>query len=78
MSTLSSLKQLLSKLRNDPELLNLSDQASVLRDVGLDSLELLNFMLEIEGSLGLKIDYEHLNYDHLESLSDFAAFLDAS
>jgi acyl carrier protein len=78
MSTVSALKELLSKLRHDPELLNLPDHASVLKDVRLDSLELLNFMLEIEATLDRKIDFEHLDYEHLESLADFAAFLDAS
>lgn len=78
MTTLSALKQLLAKLRDDPQLLNLPDGASVLDDVGLDSLELLNFMLEIESTLSLTIDFENLDFEHLESLRDLAAFLDAS
>jgi acyl carrier protein len=76
MTTVSALKQLLAELRGDPELLNLADRASILKDVGLDSLELLNFMLAIEAKLAIQIDFEHLDYDHLDSLADLATFLD--
>ena len=48
----------------------------MLTDVGLDSLELLQFMLEIEASLAVQVDFEQLSYEHLESLVDLAAFLD--
>ena len=50
MPTVIALKDVLADLRGDPDLKNLPDNASVLSDVGLDSLELLQFMLEIEAS----------------------------
>ncbi len=78
MSTLVALKQVLSDLRVDPALANvLADDASVLTDVGLDSLELLQFMLEIEAQLAVRIDFEQLDYCHLDSLASLAAYLDA-
>jgi acyl carrier protein len=77
MTTVSSLKQLLAGLRGDPDLLNIADSASLLDDVRLDSLELLSFMLEIESKLAIQIDFDKLNYEHLGSLVDLAAFLDA-
>jgi acyl carrier protein len=49
----------------------------VISDVGLDSLELLQFMLEIEASLAIEVDFERLSYDHLGSLTDLASFLDS-
>jgi len=76
MSTVSALKDVLAELRGDPDLKALPDTASVLTDVGLDSLELLQFMLEIEASLALQVDFEQLSYEHLESLAELAAFLD--
>jgi acyl carrier protein len=75
MIAIAHLKQLLADLRRDPELIHLPDTASLLDDVQLDSLELLNFMLEIEAKLAIQIDFEHLQYDHLGSLADLAAFL---
>jgi acyl carrier protein len=77
MSTVIALKDVLADLRGDPGLKALPDDASVLSDVGLDSLELLQFMLEIEASLGVQVDFEALEYEHLGSLVDLASFLDA-
>jgi acyl carrier protein len=77
MPTVIALKGVLADLRGDPDLKDLPDNASVLGDVGLDSLELLQFMLEIEASLALEVDFERLSYEHLDSLVDLASFLDS-
>jgi acyl carrier protein len=77
MIMVSALKQLLAGVRGDPALLDLPDSASLVDDVRLDSLELLTFMLEIEAKLAVRIDFERLDYDHLGSLAELAAFLDA-
>ena len=77
MPTVIALKDVLADLRNDPDLKNLPDDASVLSDVGLDSLELLQFMLEVEAHLAVEVDFERLSYEHLDSLVDLASFLDS-
>ena len=77
MPTVIALKDVLADLRDDPDLKHLPDDASVISDVGLDSLELLQFMLEVEASLAIEVDFERLSYDHLESLTDLASFLDS-
>lgn len=76
MSMVTALKELLAGVRGDPELTKLPDSASLVDDVQLDSLELLNFMLAIEAKLAIQIDFERLDYDHLGSLADLAAFLE--
>jgi acyl carrier protein len=77
MSTITDLKEVLAAIVGDPELSHtLADDASLISDVSLDSLELLQFMLEVEASLGVEIDFERLDYEHLGSLRDLAAFLD--
>ena len=78
MSTVAALKEVLAAVKGDPGLAaNLPDDASVLDDVDLDSLELLQFMLEIEAGLSVQIDFEQLDYEHLRSLTTLAEFLDA-
>ena len=62
MPTVIALKDVLADLRGDPDLKNLPDNASVISDVGLDSLELLQFMLEIEASLAIEVDFLHPDY----------------
>jgi acyl carrier protein len=76
-STTAALKEILADLRDDPQLRGLDDAASLLDDVGLDSLELLQFMLEVEAHLGVEIEFERLSYDDLGSLETLATFLDA-
>jgi acyl carrier protein len=77
MSTVVALKRILADLLGDPALAGtLSDTASLLTDVRLDSLELLQFMFEIEAGTGVEIDFTQLDYEHLDSLADLAAFLD--
>ncbi len=77
MPTVVALKDVLASLRGDPDLKKLPDHASVISDVGLDSLELLQFMLEIEANLAIEVDFERLSFDDLESLTDLAAFVDS-
>ena len=77
MPTVIALKDVLADLRGDPGLKKLPDNASVIRDVGLDSLELLQFVLEVEACLAIEVDFERLSFDHLESLTDLASFLDS-
>ena len=77
MPTVIALKDVLAELRGDPELKNLPDDASVLSDVGLDSLELLQFMVEVEARLAVEVDFERLSYEQLDSLTDLASFLDS-
>jgi acyl carrier protein len=77
MPTVIALKNVLADLRGDPDLKNLPDTASVIGDVGLDSLELLQFMLEIEAALAIEVDFERLSFDDFDSLNDLASFLDS-
>ena len=60
LPTVIALKDVLADLRGDPDLKNLPDNPSVISDVGLDSLELLQFMLEVEASLAIEVDFERL------------------
>ena len=75
--TITTIKAILGKLKRD-ELMatQLSDEADLINEVGLDSLEMLQFMLEAEEQLGLQIDFELLEFDYLHSIRVLAEFLD--
>lgn len=76
-ATILELKRVLARLRAKPEWEHeLSDDCNLVTDLVLDSIEVLQFMLEVEGSMGRVIDFEHLEYSHLESLTAFARFID--
>lgn len=76
--TVEVIKQIVVEIKRSPGLLaTLRPETSLIDDVGLDSLELLQFMLEIEGRLALRIDFEALDFADLHSISRLAAFMDS-
>ncbi|MFL5282062.1 MAG: phosphopantetheine-binding protein [Rhodopila sp.] len=54
----------------------LADDVDIIDDIGLDSIELLNLMLEIEAQLQIQIDFDLLELSTLRSLSTLTAFLE--
>lgn len=77
-ATIKVVKEVVAHLRSDPALIDeLSDTADLINDVSLDSLELLQLMLEIEARLAVRIDFEKLEYSDLSSITVLANFLDS-
>ncbi|WP_068776879.1 acyl carrier protein [Paenibacillus sp. FJAT-26967] len=54
---------------------NLTPATDLNNDVGLDSLQMIQFMLKIEERLNITIDYDEFDYIHLESIGSFIEFL---
>jgi acyl carrier protein len=54
----------------------LADDANIIEDIGLDSIELLTFMLEIEARLQIQIDFDGMELSTLYAISTLAAFLE--
>lgn len=75
--TIAAVKDIVARLKRDPELAaRLDDTADLVEGVGLDSLEMLQFMLELEERLAIRIDFDQLEYSYLRSIARLAAFLD--
>lgn len=67
---------ILSEIKEDEKLKDtLTGESSIIDDVGLDSLEMINFLLMIEEEFGKEIDFERLEYSNLESINKFVSFL---
>ena len=76
-TTTDALRRILARIKSDPSLDGrLPDTANLVDDVGLDSLEMLQFMLEIEATLAIQIDFDKLEFSYLRSIRELAAFLD--
>jgi len=76
-STIDALKQVVAKVKSDPSLVErMSDTVDLVDEIGLDSIEMLQLMLEIEASLAIRIDFDRLEYAYLRSLTALAEFLD--
>jgi acyl carrier protein len=48
---------------------DLTVDSNLFVDLGLDSLACIDFLVELDTRLGLDIDFESLEYEHLESLT---------
>jgi acyl carrier protein len=76
--TIAAVKDIVARLKRDPALATrLDDAADLVDGVGLDSLEMLQFMLELEERLAIQIDFDQLEFSYLRSIARLAAFLDA-
>lgn len=76
-STVITIKEIVAKLRNAPQLVNeLPDTADLADGLALDSLEMLQFMLELEERLSIRIDFDRLEFSYLRSIRRLADFLD--
>ncbi len=49
--------------------------ADLVDEYGLDSLQLISFLLGIEDTFDLELDYENLELDHLRSVAQFASYV---
>ncbi len=75
---LRQLKEILVEVKEGmADASSLPDDLDVIGDVGLDSLEMLEFMLEVETRLNIELDFEQLDFDSLRNLSVFAEQLES-
>lgn len=73
---INEIKQILEKVKGSPGLAKtMPDSANIIDDVGLDSLEMMDFMLEVESHFEMEIDFERLEFEYLESIKKFSDFL---
>ena len=76
---IETIKQILEEVRGVPGLsTQLPDSASIIEDAGLDSLEMLTFMLTLEQRLGVRIDFEKMAFTHLQSIRALSDFLSSA
>jgi acyl carrier protein len=77
MNTIETIKRIIVTMKALPGLpSDLSDHTDLIDDIGLDSIELLNFMLELEAQLRIRIDFDRMEFSMLSSIATLGAFLD--
>jgi acyl carrier protein len=76
MPLTEEIKRVLEHVKRVPGLAaRLDDSAHLINDVGLDSLEMMEFMLELESRLAVTIDFERLDFAALESIATFSGVI---
>ena len=67
------LKSIMRNLDNEQEIY---EDSKLINDIGLDSLQLVNILLDLEEELDLCIDYEELDFDEIETVGQLASYLE--
>ncbi|WP_046234308.1 acyl carrier protein [Paenibacillus algorifonticola] len=69
---------IISEIKNEPDLTaTLTGASDMLNDAGLDSLQLINFILRIEDEFEIEIDFDQFDMEHLQSIDIFCDFIQA-
>lgn len=70
------IKSVLEQVTGRPGLAEeLSDTADIVGEVGLTSLQMVDFMLHLEDRLDLEIEFQELDFDALRSIHRLAGAL---
>lgn len=74
--SMDSLKEVLATVKKDQSLAaRITADTDILNEVGLDSVELTDFILRVEECASVVIDYPSLERRHLQTLKTFEDFL---
>lgn len=69
------IKELLAEVMgDDAQPGSWNDDTDIINDIGIDSLQIVRFMLALEDRLGISLDYEDLSFDDFSSISRLAEY----
>ena len=72
------IKSILGEVKENPDFaVNLSDDADIVNEVGLDSLQLVTFLFKLEEAFDIEIDFENFDYADLSSINRLSEVLTA-
>jgi len=73
---LEKVINLLAEITEDSTLpTRVNADTSIIHDIGLDSLQLITFILTVEDEFAIEIDFEGFDLDHFASISVFCDFI---
>ncbi|TKH34452.1 D-alanyl carrier protein [Paenibacillus polymyxa] len=72
----SQVIEMISAVKEDPELVaKLNGHSDIIHDAGLDSLQLVHFMLQVEDAFDVEIDFDSFELEHLRSVNAFCSYI---
>ncbi len=72
----AKIKELLAEVTGDTALSgNLTDSSDLINEIGLDSIQMINFILMVEDEFGIEIDFENFDYTNFERFDSFCQFV---
>ena len=71
------LKDIIASVKEDETLRDsVTPKSDLINEVGLDSLQMIQFILQVEDAFQVEIVYEDLDYQSLLSVEAFMSFLE--
>jgi acyl carrier protein len=68
--------QILAEIKNDKDIVTrASKETSIIDDIGLDSLQMINFLLRIEDEFAIEFDFEQFNLSNLSSIQGLSHYI---
>jgi acyl carrier protein len=71
---IDELNEIISELKGD--LVELSMDSNLIDDFVLDSLQMINFILQIEDRFNIEIDFDKLDFKMFQKCSDLIFFIE--
>lgn len=73
---IEKIKNVIGEVINNPALAqSFPADADIITDIGLDSLQMIDFMLKIEEEFNIELDFDSLEIGKLKSIRTFADYL---
>ncbi|MBQ4814201.1 hypothetical protein J8M20_22735 [Pseudoalteromonas luteoviolacea] len=73
---LSEINELLCNVKNDPSLAGqVTEQSNFIEDFGIDSLDIVDFMLELESQFDIEVDFDAFDFDNLTSAKRLVEYI---
>ena len=74
--TVEVIKTLLARTIEDEQAKNSwSGETDIINEIGLDSVQIVRFMLSLEDELGVSLDYEDMTFDVFGSINFLAKYI---
>ncbi len=75
-NVLEKIKLILEEVAGEPSLAKkLSSSTDIITEVGLDSVQMINFVLVLEDEFGIEINFEKLDYSIFNSVDSLVNFI---
>ncbi len=72
------IKKVIGKVtENEAIIPSLTEDTDIINDVGLDSLQMIDFMLQLEEEFNIELEFDSLDISHLKSIRSLADFIAA-
>ncbi len=72
----STIMNAISEIMEEDEIAcTLSLDSDLINDVGLDSIQLINMILNLEDNLDVVIDFDDFDFDEINTIGSLAEFL---